>query len=78
VFQCTAYLSSLKGSYVRDNVINGRLWQPAKYPPYKHGTAACGGNMADIIGAAAYDGRHKIRNAIMPWQKFDNTGEGVY
>jgi hypothetical protein len=34
--------------------------------------------MAVITGAAAYDGRHKIRNAIMPWQKFDNTGEGVY
>jgi len=47
----------------------------AKNPPYKHGVAAYGGNMADIIGVATYGSWHKIRHVIMPRQKFDNTNE---
>lgn len=32
------------------SMVNGRLWQPAKHPPYKHGVVAYG----DIIGFKTY------------------------
>lgn len=35
------------------------FWRPAKNPSYKHGVAAYGRNMADIIGVSTYGEWHK-------------------
>jgi hypothetical protein len=51
---------------VSSNVDGGLQW-PAKISPYRHGVAVYGGNMANIIGVAAYVGWHKIRHTITWW-----------
>jgi len=49
---------------------DGRTWQKAQIPPYKHATVPYGAAMAGLPSQISYGGWQKIRHAIPPWWLF--------
>jgi len=54
--------------------MDGRTWQKAKVPPYKHAIVPYGATMVSLPSQIAYGGWQKICHIIQPWRLFNNTG----